>query len=225
MTQENIFTKRHVEPGSDAKRELLEQMNLPPKMIAFLRTNSSRIQIGLVVGACLSLAWSGYGQYRDAQREKSTAMIFNAMQAKEGAERGGMLQDVIKKYPKAEAGIWAQVELAHAALKAGNHAEASAGYQKVLGQISSDHPLNPLLTYSLAQTYEQSNDLENAKKQYEKLTTLAGFAGEGYLGLGRIAEVNNESAKAKEMYEKYVALPEVTDGPTKKWVVAKIAKL
>lgn len=225
MTQENIFTKRHVEPGSDAKRELLEQLNLPPKMITWLRANSTRIQIGLVVGACLSLAWSGYGQYREAQREKSTAAMFNAMQANDGAERSAMLQEVIKQYPKAEAGTWAQVELAHAALKAGNHAEAIAGYQKVLGQLSADHPLIGLLTYSLAQAYEQSNDLENAKKQYEKLSAMAGFDGEGYLGLGRIAESNKDTAKAKEMYEKYIALPDVTDGPTKKWVVAKIAKL
>lgn len=225
MAQESIFTKRHVEPGTDVKKELLEQLNLPPKMIAFLRTNSTRIQIGLAVGACLSLAWSGYGQYREAQREKGTAMMYNAMQATDAGERSTLLQTVIKKYGSDEAGQWAKVELAHAALKAGNHAEAIAGYQQVLAKLSSAHPLLPLLTYGLAQAYEQSNDLENAKKYYQQLTELPGFGGEGYLGLGRICETNKETAKAKEMYEKYLALPETAESPTKKWVAAKIAKL
>ncbi len=225
MAQEDIFIKRHVEPGTDIKRELLEQLNLPPKMIAFLRTNSTRIQIGLAVGACLSLAWSGFGQYREAQREKSTAQIYNAMQAKEASERVSLLQEVVKQYPRADAGLWSKVELAHAALKAGNTAEAISGYRQVMDKLKADHPLLPLLTYSLAQGYEQGNDLDNAQKEYQKLTTLAGFAGEGYLGLGRIHELNKEPGKAKEMYEKYLALPETVDSATKKWITAKISKL
>ena len=66
--------------------------------------------------------------------------------------------------------------------------------------------LAPLVTYSLGQAFEQMENIDNALHYYQLLSQMEGFAGEGYLGLGRAYEEKNQLDKAGEAYEKYLAL-------------------
>ena len=68
---------------------------------------------------------------------------------------------------------------------------------------------------NLAQAYENKNALPEALAAYKDLAEIKGFAGESYLAMGRIYELQKAVPQAKEMYGKVLAdegvSPEVKD--------------
>lgn len=207
MTDNSPFSKKSIETvNSEMGRGLLEEMNLPPQVISFIRQNRKNLQIlgaGLVVAI---LAWTFYGSYAETQRDESAARLAVALQDKEDASRAQALQQIITDYSSTDAALWSRFELGHIDYNSGKLAEAAARYSMVLEDLESESPLRPLVQFSLAQTFEQKGDLDQALVFYLEIAKMPGFAEEGYAGLGRVYEAKNEPAKAREAYENYLAV-------------------
>ena len=223
--RQNVFSRKHAEAMAQDKRAILEELNLPPTAIEFVRANSRALLVALVVAVLAILGWEGYGKYTTSRQARSADLLYQAMQAKVPEQRLADLKTLSAKYGGQGSGPWGVVEQGHLAFKDGKYQEAAALYQTALQGISSSSPLAPLLRYDLARAYENASDAAKAKEQFAQLATAPGFAGEADLGLARIAEQEGKNAEALAKYQAYVDLPETKDGPTKDWVKDKISNL
>ncbi len=224
--RQNVFSKKHAEAmAQDKQRAILEELNLPPAAIEFVRANARALQVALVVVVMAILGWEGYGKYTASRQARSADLLYQAMQAKAPEQRLADLKTLNAKYGDSGSGPWGVVEQGHLAFKDGKYKEAAALYQTALRGISSSSPLLPLLRYDLARAYENAGDSAKGKEQFTQLAKTPGFAGEADLGLARIAEQEGKNAEALAKYQAYVDLPETKDGPTKDWVKDKIANL
>ncbi len=224
MTEPTVFSKKHSEALAQDKRAILEEMNLPPVIIEFVRTNGKALQLTIAVLVIAILGWEGYGKYTTVQRDRSADMLYQAMKA-DGDQRTDQLKGLSAKYGKKDSGLWGTIELGHLAFKDGKFQEAATLYETAIRSISTSSPLLPLVQFNLAQTYENLPDQAKAKATYQALADTKGFAGEGNLGLARIAELEGKQDEARTQYQSYVDLPESKDGPTKDWVKNKLQAL
>lgn len=225
MSEQNtIDPKNIVREVTDPKRGILEELNLPPKVIKFLRENAKNIQIALACLVVVILASSFYDHYKDQQRDKSAALLANALQQDSDEQKKTALESLINDYSGTGAALMARIELAHIAFEGGNYMEAVAEYEEAFDKTSSRNPMAPLLQYSLAQAYENGQDLDNALKHYRLLTKNAGFAIEGYMAIGRIYQAKGQVAEAKEAYQQVLEQEGVTQ-TIKGTVEEKLAKL
>jgi len=224
MTEHTVFTKKHAETMAQDKRAILEELNLPPAVVQFIRANGKNIQIAIAVAVLAILGWEGYGKYTATQRNRSADMLYQAMKA-DGEQRSVQLKALSDKYGSRYSGLWGGIEQGHLAFKEGKFQEAASLYEATLGSLSADNPLFPLAQYNLAQAYENLQDQGKAKAAYQKLAGIKGFAGEATLGLARIAESEGKADEARTQFQAYVSLPETKDGPTKEWAQDKIHTL
>jgi len=224
MTKSDVFNKKHEDMMAQDQRAILEELDLPPAVVSFLRKNLQTIYIIAAVLFIGLVLWEGYAKYISVQREKSSGMLSEAMSAEPGS-RAEQLKALTDKYSGSGSAVWAQVELGHMALKDGKIQEAIGFYGKALDGLSRKNPMYPLVQYCLAQAYENAADTGKAKEAYQQLIDLPGFAAEGYLGLGRIAEIEGDLKQALEQYKQYINQPEITSGPTKEWVESRISQL
>jgi len=225
MADHSVFTKKHSEAVAKDKKAILEELNLPPAVIEFIRKYEKNIKVALITALVVIVALEGYKKYTSVQIEKSSTLLYSALHAKDANQRIKLLNQVTKKYARTGNGIWANIELGHLAFKNGKFAKAASIYEAALDKMSAKNPIRPLVQYSLAQAYENLDNVEKAKEAFLKLTDTAGFIGEGDLGLARIYERHGDPAQALTYYQEYVKLPGTQPGPTKDLVLAKIAQL
>jgi predicted negative regulator of RcsB-dependent stress response len=206
MNRPSAFDKKHIETVNiDGKRSILEELNLPPAVIAFLRNNSKTL---IIAGICVVLVILGSGMYKNytvKQNDKAAAGLAAAMKIEDQTARVGAFSQIIDQYSGTNAALWARLELAHMDYQAGNYDKAMTQYKEVLADLPSDSAMLPLVTYSLGHVCEQLKDFDGGLGYYEALSKIAGFAGEGYLGMGRLYEAKGENAKSIDAYEKYLA--------------------
>lgn len=203
MNEENPYNPNNLQTiNIAAKRDLFDELNLPPEFAAFYRKNARQIKVGAI---CLALAlatWGGYDYYHTTRIEKSTSFLAAAMNEAADDLRADKLAQVIAKHSGSDAALWGMVELAHADQKDGRYPQAIERYRKALDDIDEQSPIAPLLHFSLAQAYELNKDDDNAIKQYQATTQAIGFADMGYMALGRLYEKKGETVKARDAYEK-----------------------
>ena len=60
---------------------LLDQFNLPPKVIAFMRANQRSLWAVFIAVIALSLSWAGYDAYRDNRQQQATSALDAALLA------------------------------------------------------------------------------------------------------------------------------------------------
>jgi len=224
-TQHNVFTKKHEEALAQDKNAILEELDLPPALVTFLRKNARTIKVVLIVLAVVIVAWEGYGEYKQRQLEKSSALLYTATKAETNEQKLKLLDQVEKKYDGSNSAMWAKIERAHILFKDKEYAKAVETYSQVLAAIEPGDSLYPLVEFSLAQAYDSMDETAKADSAYHKLLDYPGFAAEGYLGLGRLYEKSGAKDKALDMYESYVALPGDKEGPTKDLVEFQIGQL
>lgn len=225
MSEKSPFKKENLETiDIEKKRGLLEELNVPPRVIKFLKENSRNLQIAAVCIVVLILGWTWFDYYQESQKESSTALLQTALKETDSGKRNQLLNDVITKYSRTDAALWSRLELAHDAYDDGKLDEAATKYESVLKSLSSSNPLSPLVLYSLAQTYESSNDFDKALGAYERLVKYTGFVAEGHLGSGRMYERKGEQQQARASYEKIKDVPNVPE-PIMDWVADKLTKL
>ena len=206
MSAQTLFSKKNIESQQpDTRTGLMEELNLPPQMIAFIRKNARNLQIGLTCFVILVIAWVFYDYYTDLQENKGASLLASAMQTESLGERAQVLETVISDYSRTDAARWSKMELAHLDYQEGRFDAAIAKYEEIIAKLPADNSLLPLTRINLAQTYEETARYDQAIDQYNLLKKSTGFSHEAHLALGRIYTAKDQVAQARKEYEELLA--------------------
>lgn len=224
---ENAFNKRLApETAMDKVEGLLEHFSLPPKVIAFIRKNQRKIQIAIGVVIVAVVAWSLYDAHREKVIEQGATALSTALQGEEGGKKAA-LNKVVEDFGSTSSARWAQLELGHIEVKAGNFEKAVLLYDTVLNDTKKSNPLYPLVIYAKAQALEAKKDYLQATSQYDLLKEEKGYQHIAFLGKGRIEEAQGHFNKAVAVYNNFLLA--VGDDPSfskaRTEIDAKIARL
>lgn len=226
MNDQSIFSRKKIQTINIEKRDWMEELNFPPKLIKFLRENARLLQvIGVLLVLCI-LGYNGGKLYFGHRLETSTAKLDRAMNIVDPDKRQAALTEVATQYGRTDAGLWARVQLAQMAYGKKDFDTAIGYYQKAIGQTDSDSSLMPLLQYGLANAYEQKKDFAAAAEHFNKLREFKGFERQAWLGLGRISEKENHPTAAINAYEKVLAIDEeAKNANNNNWLQEKVRSL
>lgn len=225
MSEHNtIDPKNIVREVTDPKRGILEELNLPPKVIKFIRENAKNIQIAVVCVVVVILASSFYDYYKEKQRDKSASLLASALQQTTVEQKKTALEGLINDYSSTGAALMGRIELGHIAYGSGDYKEAIVKYKEALNEMSSSNPMFPLVQLSVAQAYENLQDMDNGLKYYQLLAKTSGFEVEGYMAIGRIYQNKGQKEDAKKAYQQAIDQESITPD-TKAWLEEKLAKL
>ncbi|MFZ5775497.1 MAG: YfgM family protein [Thermodesulfobacteriota bacterium] len=206
------------------KHGLLEEFNLPPKAIAFIRHYRRHIVAALCGVAVIIVGWSSWQQYRHKLDDRAAGRFAEAVAVVDPQKRQTMLEELLKEFGGTGSAVWARLELGHLAVEAGRFDEALARYQEVLAGLSGTSPIRPLAQLAVAQTLEGKGSQNEALAAYQKLVETKGFAWEAYLAMARIHERQGAMKEAREMYNRVLPLEEVP-APIKEQVKDRLARL
>jgi len=199
FNQNQVAEETYIEPSG-----VLDQLNLPPKVVAFLRKNQRILQIIGVVTVVLVVTISLYNSYRTSRLENAASALSLAMNA-EGDARSSSLQQVINDFGGTPSALWATTELGHMAMKDSDYKKAGAFYSQAREENSNSSPMFALLTFGMGQAAEAGKDYAAASTAYADLKNLEGYSGEGYLGMARVFEAQGKKEQALTVYEEYLA--------------------
>ena len=227
MSERSAFEKIHVEESEKADLGgVLEQLNLPPAVVTFVRENKRLVQIFIAAVVIVVVAWSLYDSYRDKKIEEGSSALSVAVDIEDTQAKIDQLMSVSNKYPGTSSAQWAKISAAHEMIKTEQKDEALAIYQDILADIGESSTLYPLVTLSLAQGQETIGNYTEAAAQFEKVKNIEGYQDVGYFGLARISEAQGDDQKALEIYQEYLTtLMNVTEMNQKSLVEEKIARL
>lgn len=225
MAKEDIFEKEYVDERDKNNLEgLLEQLNLPPAAVKFVKENKRKVQAGIAVLVIAVVAWALYGSYRDSQIKKSSEALF-AAQDLSGQQMLDKLAQVEKDFGGTDAGLWAGINAAQELMKNGRMSDAQQKFTEVRANLKSTSALWPLVTVGIAQTAEATGDFQRAIDEYGNLMALEGYKDTAYLGTARVLELQGNVEKALELYEQYLAELSPSAALQKVMVEEKIARL
>lgn len=204
MAEHNTVDRDAIKLQPLATMGLLEQFNLPPKMITFLRRNQRAIWLTISAAVVLAMAVSGFTAYREHQAVKAAFALESALAAKQGNRE--MLEKVAQEYGATPSGLWAKIELALLEEKEGQRPKAIARLTEINSGLSAVSPLKPLVLTKLAGLHENEQQLDTAIALYTELAANEGFAPGAYKALGRLHEQLGKKEEAAAMYGKYLEL-------------------
>jgi len=184
----------------EKKDSLLDELNLPPHVIKFIRANARNIQIIAALLVVLVLAWSYYDYYTQVKQDKAALALSSAVKQKDTVGRLESLTSVAKEYSGTGAALWSRLEEGHLAFKEGRYDEALTKYQDVYDDLSGSNPLQPLVLYAMALAHENGGQLEQALDNYRKLAENQGFKSMALTAEGRIYELQGDQTKALKVY-------------------------
>ncbi len=213
MAGRNVFDTEHVKEKALVETSgLLDQLNLPPALVSFLRRNQRTIWIVVACVAAVVTAVSLYNSYRAYQLNKAATALDKAMELS-GEERKAALSEVSTEFASTPSGLWARISLAHLARDEGDIDQAAGILAEVNGRVKDRNPLKPLLLAELGHLYEQKQDLDRAAATFEALQAWDGFLPEALVSLGRVYEKQDKKDRAIEMYKKYLDQTREGQGP------------
>ncbi len=227
MSKPSVFEKKRDEDDMiNDVSGVLDQFNLPPAFIEYVRKNKKIIQLLLAVTVILVVFISLYGSYRE-KRIDQAAQALSLAAAQNDDKKIPELEQVIRDYSSTTSAVWAEVEIAHAKMKKGQYPEAAAIYRQIGEKAGKKNPLYALAMLGAAQADEAAGNLAEAVSGYEKIKVIPGYQLLGFAGLARIYEVKGEQGKAFDAYKMYLGeLTEYPDShPEKIFVEEKIARL
>ena len=205
MVESNSFENKEEETiDIEHKDGLLEELDLPPNVIKFIRENSQRLQIAAVCIVILILGWTYYDYHAQNVENEASAALNAAILETDDSSRIELLKNVEQDFSGTEAALWSKIEQAHLSSQAGNYEDALVIYNELLGDIDADSPLKPLLQYNIGLAYENSGDLDNALGHYAKLAGFKGFEVKAIIAQGRIHEIKNDRSEALRLYRQVV---------------------
>ena len=227
MSEHSAFDKLHVDERDKADLGgVLEQLNLPPAFVAFVRRNQKAIYIGLSVVAVCVVVWSLYDAHIDKMKTASSSALAVA-QKLDGEKRLGALKDVEKEYSGTGAALWATIEIGRYHMEQDDFDTALTYYQTLRKEIETDNPLYQLVTFGVAQAEEALGKFEEAVSEYDTLKTVTGYESIGYNGTARIYEVQGNLERAVNEYEQYMGTMtgSSVNNPEKLYIEAKLSAL
>lgn len=227
MASESAYNKRlSAETTMDKVEGLLEHFNLPPKVIDFIRAHQKSIRIIIAFIVVVVVSWSLYSSYTEKVREEAASALSLARQA-DPSSQAEAFKNVIKDYGGTSSALWAEIELAHMAMKNGSYADASTQYAAILAEVKEANPLYPLTLFSLAQALEAEKKYQEASVKYDLLQGIKGFEYLAYAGLGRLEEAQGNVDKALAVYNNFLLT--IADDPSfaqaRSEIEAKISRL
>jgi predicted negative regulator of RcsB-dependent stress response len=227
MSAQSLFSKKNIESQQpDTRTGIMEEMNLPPVVISFIRKNARSLQIGLICIVVLVLGWILYDYYTELQENNGASLLASAMQTEATEERTQMLENVINDYSRTNAARWSKLELAHMDYQEGRFDAAAAKYEESLAKLPADNFLVPLARMNLAQSYEETGQYDQAIAQYNLLKETIGFKEEAHLALGRIFTAKDQAAQARKEYEELLSsMGDETDPQLRSRVQALVVSL
>lgn len=214
MAEQSAFDRKNIELKTLSPHTgLLEQFNLPPAVIKFIRRNQRALW--MAVGGCvlLTVAVSAYTTYHQYQDNKAAAALDLALVAKQ--ENRQLLEKVVQEYGATSSGLWAKIELAFLEEKEGQRPKAISRLEAVNADLAPKSLLKPLVLGKLAALYEDEKQFDKALAYYNELAAKEGFAPEAYRAMGRVNEQLGKGAEAAAMYGKYLELTGTPGGQGK----------
>lgn len=226
MAEGNVFDKRHIEESE--KNDLggvLEQLNLPPAVVTFVRENKRLVQIAIAAILIAVVALSLYGSYRAKKIQHGASALSLAMES-EGQARIEALLEVENEFSGTSSALWAKISSAHEMVKENEVEKALQYYQETRAEADKSSPLQPLLSLGIAQASEILKQYQEARTEYEFLRTQTGFKNIGYSGLARIYEIQGEKQLSLQIYEEFLGTLEDGSAQLEKILVEeKIARI
>lgn len=181
---------------------LLEQFNLPPKAIDFIRRHQRSLWAAVIGVVVVSLAIAGFNAYRDYRERQAASALDAALIAPK--DNTSLLEGVVAQFGSTDSALWAKVELALLEKRAGKPADAIRQLEGIRAGLAAKSPLQPLVIVQLAALYENDHQLDKALALYTELSTWEPFATEAYRALGRVNEQLGKKEEAVAMYGKYL---------------------
>lgn len=225
MAKEDVFEKEYEDEREKNSLEgLLEQMNLPPVAIKFVKEHKRLVQVGLAVIIIVVVSWALYGSYRENRIQESAAALSSALDA-EGQAMFDKLAEVEKSYSGTSSALWAQINIGQQLVKDGKLEEAKQKFTEVRNDLGKSSPLRPLLGLSIAQTEEALSQFSESSVEYKALIDVEGYQDLGYMGLARVEELQGNRDKALEVYEQYLSTMDAAATLQKVIVDEKIARI
>src|SRR3989338_3660950 len=140
MSEQNTYFQQEILNKPLQKHGLLEELNLPPKAIQFIRRNKRNIIIGLLCSALAILGWSSLSYYLARQNDRAAALLSEAVGQGVAEQRKVLLQKVVDDYGRTGSAKWAKVEMGHLAFDAQQYDEAIQIYLSVRGDLAKSSP-------------------------------------------------------------------------------------
>ena len=227
MSEHSAFDKLHVDERDKADLGgLLEQLNLPPVLVAFVRRNQKTIYVVLGIVAVIVVVWSLYGSHVEKKRIASSSALAIA-QKLDGEDRLSALENVVKEFSGTGSAIWAKVEIGRYFMEKKDFATALQYYQTIRSEVETDNPLYHLVTFGIAQADEALAKFDEAAAEYGALKAVTGYESIGYNGSARIYEVQGNLERAVNEYEQYMGTltGSSANNPEKLYIEAKLTAL
>jgi len=204
MAEQNNFDRDAIKLQPLTPVGLLEQFNLPPKAIRFIRRHQRAIWLTLSAGIVLALAVSGFTTWREYQEDKAASALETARIAKQDNRQ--MLEKVVQEYGSTSSALWAKIELAWLEEKEGQRPQAISRLAAINTDLAARSPLKPLVLTKLVGLYEQEQQFDQAIAIATELAAIDGFAPAAYRALGQLHELAGKKEAAAAMYGKYLEL-------------------
>lgn len=227
MSEHSAYDKLHVDERDKADLGgVLEQLNLPPTFVTFVRRNQKSIYIGLSVVAVCVVVWSLYDAHIEKKRTESSSALAVA-QKFDGEKRLSALENVVEEFSGTGSALWAKVEIGRHYMENADFATALQYYQSIRGEVEPDNPLYQLVTFGIAQADEALAKFDEAIAEYGTLKTVIGYESIGYNGTARIYEVQGNLERAINEYEQYMGTMtgSSANNPEKLYIEAKLSAL
>lgn len=221
FNQNKVAENAYIEPSG-----VLDQLNLPPGVIRFIRNNKRMLQITGVLVVVVVVVGSLYQSYRTNRLENGASSLALSMDA-DGENKVKALEDVAADFGGTPSALWATVELGHLAMKDKLYKKAREYYSQVRDKISASNPMYGLLTFGVAQAEEAEKNYTAASASYSALKEIDGYKDEGFLGMARVLEAEGKNQDALEVYEEYLGsfLGEEQNQQATRMIQEKITRL
>ncbi len=211
MSDQNAFNRSSLDlPPMAEPQGLLEQFNLPPSMIKFLRDNSKIIWICIGCIATVVVAVSLFDSYRDYKINQAASALDFAMQSD---QKESLLQKVVVDYSATPSSKWAKLELVKLNEQQGKLENASSLLTELDSTLSETSPIKPLITIKLADLYQKQNQMDKALGAYTVLAGIKGFEATAYKSMGLIHEGQGHKEQAVNMYRQYLEALKTNENP------------
>lgn len=224
MTEHNVFTKKHTEEVTQAKRTLLDELNLPPRATTYIRENF-RFLLAMFLLVILSICGrSYYIHYTTTKIDNSTGALAQAIIIEDADARIKALQVVYADHSGTGAANWAVINLAKEYISQKKYDDAITSLQAEISLLDGSDPNFIPCKLLLAYSYEESNNTEQALVLYNEIRMVHEYMVVGTISTARIYEKLGKKPEAIDAYENASASPTLSQAE-KDWLKDRIRHL
>ena len=175
---------------------MLEQFNLPPNVIKFIRKNLKIINAALALVVILTLSWSAYDAYRQKRINTSSSALSMAMKEPEVVSLRRAAEGHCRFFRHVFSALGHGGACPYRYEKRRISRRQPRNIPESEQKIKSKDPLFGLVSFGIAQAEEAGKEYDRAFGEYQALSKIEGYQAIGLLGMGRIHEIKGETEKA-----------------------------